>query len=146
MARLQNISVPFATAVLPIPMRCSTSSLVYVMWAQVYSSSSSWIAWYLKNVWLFDFCTLKVYPPAGIHGRMHVGNGIVVVMGKMQTNLKVTEHIWLTVFQIASTTENRGQYWMYGCHYKEQATLSGLPRICLGPGKIFWALEQGRAS
>jgi hypothetical protein len=64
---------------------------------------------------------------------MLVCNGIVVVMGKKQTNLKITEHIWLTVFQIASTTENRGQYWMYGCHYKEQATLSGPPRTFLGP-------------
>jgi hypothetical protein len=47
----------------------------------------------MKNVWLFDFCIMKVYPPAGIHGRMLVCNGIVVVMGKKQTNLKITEHI-----------------------------------------------------
>jgi hypothetical protein len=53
---------------------------------------------------------MKVYPPAGIHGRTRVCNGIVVVMGKMQTNLKINAHICLTVFQIATITENRGQY------------------------------------
>jgi len=142
LARLQNISVPFATAVLPIPMHCSTSSLVCYVSTSLQFLFLFWIAQHLKNVWLFDFCIMKVYAPAGIHGRMHVCNGIVAVMGKMQTNLKITEHIWLTVFQTASTAENGGQYWMFGCHSKEQATLSGLPRTCSGPGKIFlgrWA-------
>jgi len=90
---------------------------------------------------------MKVYPPAGIHGRMHVCNGIVVVMGKMQTNLKITKHIWLrqcsrlpaqlktgdSIECIDAIIKNKQHYQDHQEHVWALVT-------------FFWTPEQGQAS